>query len=83
MRGSRSTPPSGSRARTAGDVARPRRRDAGSFGLVTPGGVVGSTGSPDTFGGGIGHLTTQYGLTCDNLVGGRLVTPEGSVVRAA
>ncbi len=55
-----------------------------AFGLVTPGGVVGSTGVCGlTLGGGIGHLTTQYGLTCDNLVGAELVTPEGSIVRAS
>ena len=54
-----------------------------AFGLVTPGGVVGSTGVAGlTFGGGIGHLTAQYGLTCDNLVGAELVTPDGQVVRA-
>ena len=52
-------------------------------GLVTPGGVVGSTGVAGlTFGGGIGHLTAQHGLTCDNLVGAELVTPGGAVVRA-
>ncbi|HEV2415140.1 MAG TPA: FAD-binding oxidoreductase [Candidatus Dormibacteraeota bacterium] len=55
-----------------------------AFGLVTPGGVVGSTGVAGlTFGGGIGHLTAQYGLTCDNLVGAELVTPDGTVVRAS
>ena len=55
-----------------------------SFGLVTPGGVVGSTGVCGlTLGGGIGHLTAQYGLTCDNLVGAELVTPAGDVVRAS
>ena len=54
-----------------------------AFGLVTPGGVVGSTGVAGlTFGGGIGHLTAQHGLTCDNLVAAEVVTPEGSVVRA-
>jgi FAD/FMN-containing dehydrogenase len=54
-----------------------------AFGLVTPGGVVGSTGVAGlTFGGGIGHLTAQYGLTCDNLVAAEVVTPEGTVVRA-
>jgi FAD/FMN-containing dehydrogenase len=54
------------------------------FGLVTPGGVVGSTGVAGlTLGGGIGHLTAQHGLTCDNLVGAQLVTPDGTVVRAS
>ena len=52
-------------------------------GLVTPGGVVGSTGVAGlTFGGGIGHLTAQHGLTCDQLVGAQLVTPDGTVVHA-
>jgi FAD/FMN-containing dehydrogenase len=54
-----------------------------AFGLVTPGGVVGSTGVCGlTMGGGLGHLTAQHGLTCDNLVGAELVTPNGTVVRA-
>jgi FAD/FMN-containing dehydrogenase len=45
--------------------------------------VVGSTGVAGlTFGGGIGHLTAQHGLTCDNLLGAEVVTPDGSVVRA-
>jgi FAD/FMN-containing dehydrogenase len=52
-------------------------------GLVTPGGVVVSTGVAGlTLGGGIGHLTAQYGLTCDNLVAAELVTPGGDVVHA-
>jgi FAD/FMN-containing dehydrogenase len=74
--------------------ARIARADGGStwldfdtatqaHGLVTPGGIVGSTGvSGLALGGGIGHLTAQYGLTCDNLVGAELVTPDGSVVQA-
>jgi len=54
-----------------------------AFGLVAPGGVVGSTGVCGlTLGGGIGHLTAQHGLTCDNLVGAELVTPDGAVIRA-
>lgn len=54
-----------------------------AFGLVTPGGIVGSTGVCGlTLGGGIGHLTAQHGLTCDNLVGAELVTPNGDVVEA-
>ena len=53
-------------------------------GLVAPGGVVVSTGVAGlTLGGGIGHLTAQHGLTCDNLVGAELVTPDGAVVRAS
>src|SRR5262249_43130538 len=55
-----------------------------AHGLVTPGGVVGSTGVMGlTLGGGIGHLTAQYGLTCDNLLALELVTPAGEVVRAS
>jgi FAD/FMN-containing dehydrogenase len=52
-------------------------------GLVTPGGVVGSTGVTGlALGGGIGHLTAQHGLTCDNLIAAELVTPAGEVLRA-
>jgi FAD/FMN-containing dehydrogenase len=54
-----------------------------AVGLVTPGGVVVSTGVAGlTFGGGIGHLTAQHGLTCDHLVGAEVVTPAGHVVQA-
>jgi FAD/FMN-containing dehydrogenase len=57
---------------------------AQQHGLATPGGVVGSTGVTGlTLGGGIGHLTAQFGLTCDGLAGAELVTPAGEKVRAS
>jgi FAD/FMN-containing dehydrogenase len=55
-----------------------------AFGLAGPGGIVGSTGVAGlTLGGGIGHLTAQHGLSCDNLVRAELVTPGGDVIVSA
>jgi FAD/FMN-containing dehydrogenase len=55
-----------------------------AFGLVTPGGVVVSTGVVGlSLGGGIGHLTAQYGFTCDNIVGAEVMTPDGAVIHAS
>jgi len=55
-----------------------------AFGLVTPGGVVGSTGVVGlSLGGGIGHLTAQHGLTCDNIIGAELVTPDGALIHTS
>jgi FAD/FMN-containing dehydrogenase len=59
-------------------------RAAAAFGLVTPSGVVSTTGIAGlTLGGGIAWLMGKYGMAVDNLLSAEVVLASGEVVTAS
>jgi FAD/FMN-containing dehydrogenase len=53
-------------------------------GVTLPGGTCPSVGIAGlTLGGGVGYVSRQYGLTCDNLLALEMVDAEGDVLRAS
>ncbi len=54
------------------------------FGLVTPGGVISTTGVAGLgLGGGFGHLSRRFGLVVDNIRSADVVTADGDFVHAS
>jgi hypothetical protein len=84
MRGIRVDPEARIARAQAGVLLGELDREAQTFGLAVPAGIVTHTGLAGlTLGGGIGWLERKYGLTIDQLLSVDVVTADGQFVRAS
>jgi FAD/FMN-containing dehydrogenase len=84
MRGIRVDPEARTVRAQAGVLLGELDREAQTFGLAVPAGIVTHTGIAGlTLGGGIGWIMRKYGLTIDNLRSVDLVTADGEFVKAS
>ena len=84
MKGIRVDPQARTARAQAGVLLGELDREAQTFGLAVPAGIVSHTGLAGlTLGGGIGWLERKYGLTIDQLQSVDLVTADGEFVKAS